>query len=110
VSKIKISILGLFSIEHEEKDDEIDIERKLQIDLAKLQADIQLWGTFLFGSLAFFAALFTVNYEEYFSTDNLALKAIFLYATTLIGVFAIISLLLCTVMLLRARAKLHKLE
>jgi hypothetical protein len=109
MSKTKISILGLFSIEQED-DDKADKERKLQIDIAKLQSDVQLWGTFLFGVIAFFSALFIVFFQEYFATVQPIMKGAFFYATILIGVTEIIVILVCTKMLVTARNKLFKLE
>jgi hypothetical protein len=110
--KTKISFLGLFSIEQEEKDDDNKAfkERKLQIDIAKRQSDVQLWGTFLFGIIAFFSALFIVFFQEYFVTVQPITKVVFSVASILIGVTEVIMIVLCTKKLVTARDKLFELE
>ena len=40
IFKVKVNFLGLLSVEQEIKDDEVNRERKLQIDIAKLQTDV----------------------------------------------------------------------
>ncbi len=52
IFKVKVNFLGLLSVEQEIKDDEVNRERKLQIDIAKLQTDVQ---NYLAITLAFIA-------------------------------------------------------
>lgn len=69
-----------------------DEERKLQIELAKLQTDVQIWLTMCFGSIALFGALILGAWQEYFSTsaDQAILKHSFL-STMVIGLVGLVS-------------------
>jgi uncharacterized membrane protein len=66
-------------------------ERKLQIELAKLQTDVQIWLTMCFGSIALFGALILGAWQEYYSTsaDQAMLKNSFL-STIGIGIVGLV--------------------
>jgi hypothetical protein len=61
-------------------------EKKLQIKLAQLQADLQIWLTMCFGGIAVFISMVIASWQEFLSTpESQALLKISLFVTMLIG-------------------------
>ncbi len=45
-------------------------ERKIQITLAQLRTDVQIWLTICFGGIAIFVSMVLAAWQEYFSTPT----------------------------------------
>jgi len=86
-------------------------EKKLQIKLAQLQADLQIWLTICFGFIAVFFSMVIASWQEFLSTpESQALLKISLFVTMLLGFAGMIIVTRISVKQMKAKkAEMDKL-